>query len=403
MKFNLNHFLLAISDALDFVEIDTLGATINHSKRVAYISLRLSDFYNFTDKEKFDLCSFSILHDNGLCEETIVNKVAVSPKKSNLNNLEKCTEHCNIGENNVINFPFLTKSRDIIKYHHENFDGSGFFGLKDEEIPLMAQIIALADTVDNLFHFEKPSISNRNKIIEFINKNKNKSYSASLVDNFSKLSESTSFWLDLQSSKLEQLILERLSNFEFDISYDELISLTSIFRQIIDSNSKFTSFHSSGLSEKVEKVANFYNFDEIKVKKLIIAANLHDLGKLAIPNSILDKNGKLTKDEFSLIKSHTYYTRQALEKISGFEDITNWAANHHEKLDGSGYPYGFDSNNLCFESRLLGVLDMYQALTEERPYRKGLSHDKTMNILFEHAQKGLIDKKIVSDVDHIFN
>jgi hypothetical protein len=83
MKFNLNQFLLALSDALDFVEINTLVATSFHSKRVAYIALRLADFYILNDKEKFDLCSFSILHDNGLSEEATVNEFEDNPKKEN--------------------------------------------------------------------------------------------------------------------------------------------------------------------------------------------------------------------------------------------------------------------------------------------------------------------------------
>jgi len=175
-----------------------------------------------------------------------------------------------------------------------------------------------------------------------------------------------------------------------------------VFSHIVDSNSTFTAVHSSGLSDKVGKICEFYQFDNEKTKKMLIAANLHDIGKLAIPNSILDKNGKLTDDEFALIKSHTYYTRAALEKIDGFEDITNWAANHHEKLDGNGYPYGLNAKEISFESRLMGCLDMYQALTETRPYREGLGHEKTMSILYEHAQKGFIDTQIVKDIDSYF-
>lgn len=402
MTFNLNQFLLALSDALDFVEIDTLGATANHSKRVGYISLRLAEHFNLSDEEKFDLCSFSILHDNGLSEETLIIESSSSPKKDNHNILELYKEHCEIGERNIKDFPFLTKYKNIIKYHHENYDGSGFFGLKGDEIPLLAQIIALADTVDNLFHFETPSISNRKKIIKFINENQNIYYDSKIVKYFNILAQNTSFWLDLQSPKLETYILKHMPSFNIEISYDELIKISCVFSHIIDSNSTFTAVHSSGLSEKVETLSKFYKFDTEKVKKMIIAANLHDIGKLAIPNSILDKNGKLTEDEYSIIKSHTYYTRSALEKIDGFEEITEWAANHHEKLDGSGYPYGLKKEEITFESRILGCLDMYQALTETRPYREGLSHQKTMDILYEHTQKGYIDLSIVKDIDKVF-
>ncbi|MDK2062842.1 HD domain-containing protein [Aliarcobacter butzleri] len=402
MTFNLNQFLLALSDALDFVEIDTLGSTAYHSKRVSYISLRLAEYFNLNDAEKFDLCSFSILHDNGLSEETLIIDSSSNPKKSNHNQLEQFREHCDIGEKNVKNFPFLTDHKNIIKYHHENYDGSGFFGLKGDEIPLLAQIIALADTVDNLFHFENPSIANRKKIIEFINKNENIYYSPKIVEYFNILSQNTAFWLDLQSVKLEDYILNRIESFIIEVSYDELIKISSVFSHIVDSNSTFTAVHSSGLSQKVEILSKFYNFDSNKVKKMIIAANLHDIGKLAIPNSILDKNGKLTEDEYAVIKSHTYYTRVALEKIDGFEEITDWAANHHEKLDGKGYPYGLSSEKISFECRLMGCLDMYQALTENRPYRAGLTHEKTVSILYEHAEKGYIDSKIVKDIDIVF-
>jgi len=402
MKFNLNQFLLAISDALDFVEIDTLGATKFHSKRVAYISLRIAEFYNFNEDEKFDLCSFSILHDNGLCEESTINTSSQTPEPSNISILEQYTIHCDIGEKNVINFPFLTNHKNIIRYHHERYDGTGYFKLKGNDIPLMAQIISLADTVDNLFHFEDISVLNRAKICQFINDNEGKFYSKELVEHFNILASKTSFWLDLQSITLEQKILDRLQDNIIDIEYKDLISLSAVFSQIVDANSSFTARHSSGLSQKVEKMANYYNYDYDIVSKLIIAANLHDLGKLAIPNSILEKNGKLTNEEFEIIKSHTYYTRQALEKLDGFEEIVNWAANHHEKLNGEGYPYGISGDQLSFKERLMTCLDIYQALTEDRPYRVGMTHESTMNILIEQGEKGYIDLGIVKDLDKVF-
>ncbi len=403
MKFNLNQFLLALSDALDFVEINTLGSTSFHSKRVAYIALRFSNFYNLNEKEKFDLCSFSILHDNGLSEEVMVSEFESNPQKSNLSTLEKYTKHCDIGEKNIIGFPFLSKHKNIVKYHHENYDGTGFFKLKGEEIPLLSQIIALADTVDNLFHFETPSIKNRQKIISFINEKENTWYSKELVKNFNTLSKLPSFWLDLQCPNLEKLILKNITSFTMNIEIEHLVKLSSVFSTIIDSNSSFTARHSSGLSNKVEKMSYFYKYDSEKVMKMIIAANLHDLGKLAVPNKILDKQSKLSEEEFEIVKCHTYYTRQALEKIDGFEDIVEWGANHHEKLNAEGYPYGLSSENLSQESRLMTCLDIYQALTEERPYRKGMSHKEAMYILLTQASKGYIDKSIVKDINKVFS
>ena len=133
-----------------------------------------------------------------------------------------------------------------------------------------------------------------------------------------------------------------------------------------------------------------------------IAADLHDLGKLAIPNSILDKPSGLTRKEFQIIQAHPFYTRRILEKIDGFDDITDWAANHHEKLDGSGYPYGLDKNDLDFNSRILACVDIYQALTEDRPYRKGMSHKDAIKIMNNMAREGLIEPSVTEDMDSIF-
>ncbi|MCK4790557.1 MAG: hypothetical protein KAV87_42870, partial [Desulfobacteraceae bacterium] len=94
-------------------------------------------------------------------------------------------------------------------------------------------------------------------------------------------------------------------------------------------------------------------------------------------------------------------TRLALDKIHGFQDISSWAANHHEKLNGRGYPESLTAQELDFESRLMGVIDICQALTEERPYRKGLTQKEATKILYGMANDGFIDKQITKDVDNV--
>ncbi len=402
MKFNLNNFLEAVSYALDFVEIDILGATSNHSRRVAYISLRLAECFKMNDEERFDLCSFAMLHDNGLSEEVFHadanTKIPINKRK----HLEIYTAHCDIGEKNVTDYPFFTDQRDIIRYHHEKYDGTGFFGIAGNNIPLMAQIIALANTVDNLYHFETKDLENRKKIISYISQHKNSYYSPELVEALLETCSHTSFWLDLQSPFIFWVLKKKIPSKILDIPLEKIFQITRVFSKIIDSKSRFTYRHTSGLIEKTDRAADFYQFNQTQKTKLLIAAGLHDLGKLAVPNTILDKPGKLTEGEFNIIKTHTYYTAAALNQIDRFEDISRWAANHHETLDGTGYPYGIHGDDLGFEERLMACLDIYQALTEDRPYRKGMSNDRVMGILEKNAVSGKIDKMIVSDIGEIF-
>ena len=102
------------------------------------------------------------------------------------------------------------------------------------------------------------------------------------------------------------------------------------------------------------------------------------------------------------MKKHALISWQILDRIDGFEDIRDWGALHHEKLNGRGYPFGKTAQELTFNDRLLGCIDIYQALTESRPYKDGYSHEKALSIMSGMAQKGFIDKDIVTDIDRCF-
>lgn len=395
MKFNLNQFLLAVSFALDFVEIDIAGRRTNHGKRVAYITLRIAKKMGFDDEDLYDIVSLAILHDNGICEAN--NDVIYD----NINNEEHLMQHCITGEINVANYPFLKKHENIIRYHHEKYDGSGFFKLKGYEIPIMSQIICFADFMENGFLLDNMWDKNRVKIENFVKGQSGKMFKPEICEAFLEVAKSTSFRLDLEDNFINSALEKYTPQFTIELNLLDIVKMTDVFSKIIDSKSKFTRKHSKGIAEKAAIMADYYNYDAEKKTKLVIAANLHDLGKLAVPNSILDKPDKLTEEEFDVIKTHTYYTRVALSKIQGFEDITEWAANHHEKLNGLGYPYGKKANELDFNSRLMGCIDIYQALTEERPYRSTLSHSETIQIMVGMANEGFIDRDRVRDVDAV--
>src|SRR5450830_1259973 len=139
MNFNLNEFLRAIANALDTIEINIFGMPTNHSKRIAYISVKIARELQLTDEEIFDLASLAIMHDNGASMKLLQDKLNGTTKEK-INIIESRKEHCTLGEDNLKNFPFLTNPQNIIKYHHEKFDGTGFFGLSGDKIPLLAQI-----------------------------------------------------------------------------------------------------------------------------------------------------------------------------------------------------------------------------------------------------------------------
>jgi len=400
MNFNLNQFLHAMANALDTIEVNIFGMPTNHSKRIAYIAVKIARELRLSDEEIFDLASLSILHDNGASMKILEDKLRGTIKEQ-INILESRKIHCSIGENNIKDFPFLTNPRNIILYHHEKYDGSGFFGMMYNEIPVFSQIIALADTLDLTFHLEKTA--DKTKITDFVREHRNTFFSPLLTDVFLEISGRKGFWNGLKDVNIDNSLNTLIPTFSNELSYSEIHKITKNFSTMIDAQSAFTHRHSSGLSEKLDIMAGFYHLDEELTLKLSIAADLHDLGKLVISSAILDKPGKLTEEEFEEIKKHPKITRLCLQEINGFEDITNWASNHHEKLDGSGYPEGLKECDLDFNSRLIACLDVYQALREERPYRTQMDHQAAMDILRRMAEDGLLDHMITDDINKVFS
>lgn len=398
-NFNLNTFLISISFALDLVEKELLGVHNFHSKRVAYISVRLAKLLGMDARESFDLVSLAVMHDNGLTQAAFNQELS----QEEFYQLEELKEHCVIGERNVRGFPFLTNPKNVILYHHEHYDGSGFFGKKGNEIPLMSQIIAFADLIDSTFTLTDSSLKNKYRVHAFIENNIGTLFNPILAEAFYKLAKTTAFWLDITDLMIVEALCNYIEAFTVDIGWEGVFQVSEVFSKIIDTKSKFTARHTAGLIEKVETMALYYEFDQEKVTKLKIAASLHDLGKLAVSNKILEKETFLDPEEVNTIQSHTYFTHRILHKLDAFEEIEDWAYQHHEKLDGSGYPYGLSGDQLCFESRLMGCLDIYQALTEHRPYRGGVSHGKTMAIMHDMVANNKIDKHITHDIDKVFS
>lgn len=402
MLFNLNEFLMSISFALDFVELDLTGATSNHSKRVSYICYKLGENLGLTKKELYDLTALAILHDNGISEKSL-HDTLLGSELQNFTIIERKKEHCTAGENNINRFPFYSNVKDVLLYHHENCDGTGFFNILGNDIPLMSQIIHLADILDITFDFENFNNEEHDKLLTFMLVNRNIIFTDKIANAFLDVSAHKSFWLDLKRMFIATALKNLIPEFSIECTFKEIRDITKNLSRIIDSKSPYTQLHSSGLAEKAARLAVHYGYSEEDTYELIIAADLHDIGKLAVPSSILEAKRKLTIDEYEVIKEHSYYTRIALQGIKGFDNIVEWASNHHEKLNGEGYPYGKDRSELDFNSRLLGCLDIYQALTEDRPYRASLSHKVAMRILTDMKNDSFIDSNITEDIDYIFS
>jgi putative nucleotidyltransferase with HDIG domain len=161
----------------------------------------------------------------------------------------------------------------------------------------------------------------------------------------------------------------------------QIDNISEAFADIVDVKSSFTFRHSLGVTEAAMGIAHELGFNDARKKIIYRASLLHDLGKLRVSNSILDKPSGLDDEEWRVMKEHPGLTRKILSQIGAFSEIADIAGNHHEKLDGSGYPFKLTGRELSLESRILTVADIYGALNEDRPYRAGLDHEKIRSIM----------------------
>lgn len=222
-----------------------------------------------------------------------------------------------------------------------------------------------------------------------------------VTEAFLEVLSSNEFILDLKTSNTGGFLKSLESHPSLMIEVDSLKKIAEVFATIIDSKSRFTYLHSQEVANLTVKLSEAFNLDDNTVKMMECAALLHDLGKLAVPKEILDKPEKLTPEEFEVIKTHPYYTKRILSEVKGLLKISKWAANHHEKLDGSGYPQGLNSKKLKLQDRIIAVADIYCALTEERPYRKPMSKEEALRIMFEEAKRSKLDAKVLKTLTEV--
>lgn len=184
-----------------------------------------------------------------------------------------------------------------------------------------------------------------------------------------------------------------------NIDIKELKTLAITYAQNVDAKSQHTAEHSIGVANLSTHLAEACGMDEETCFKIEIAGLLHDLGKLEMPDKILECNGSLDNDDQAVMRHHSFITFQLLKNINGLEDIASWAGNHHEKLDGSGYPLGKTAQELDTASRIIAIADIFQALAQNRPYRLALPLATIMEYLQEEVAKGQIDAEIVGIIE----
>lgn len=386
-EMRLSDLFLSLSRALDMGEAEIY----DHSRQVAYISLELAEALKLDKEDRNLVVLTALIHDIGVISNFNKNLTQNSFELDQ----ELVKEHCKLGSKLTKKISFSSQISEIIYYHHHNWDGQNFDQVRGENIPLASRIIYLADRIEALIDRDGFILTQTESIKREIKERSGSWFDPELVEIFFKISQKESFWLNLESGGYKEILNSWGQSTNANISLSSLESLASLMAHLIDRVSPFTSRHSSGVATIAAMITGELNYSQKEQRAVRIAGLFHDLGKLIVPPAIIEKKDNLTDEEYRIVKQHTYYSYQLLKKIKGLGSIPEWAAFHHERLDGSGYPFRLPGSELNQGSRIMAVSDVFQALTEDRPYRSAFSISRTLKIMDEMQQNGKLDSKII--------
>jgi putative nucleotidyltransferase with HDIG domain len=381
---SLLDMVLTVSKAVDLV----CPALVDHHTRVAVLALALGRESAFPESRLKELTLAGALHD--------VGGLATRERIDLLHFETVDTEsHCKLGAVLLEAYPPFERIAAIVRHHHDRWDSGRGADSAEQPVSAESRLLHVADRVAVLMEPGRDILGQAPAILHRVRKERGRMFEPAAVDVLMAAASREGFWLDAVDPGLDRRLHQDLEWERFDPDSVQLKDLARFFRRLIDYRSPYTATHSAGVSHTASCLAGKSGFAPADCERMELAGNLHDLGKLAVPLEILEKPGPLTQGEVEVMRSHAYHTHRLLESIPALDTVCQWGALHHEKLDGSGYPFHLHADQIPLGSRMMAVSDVFTALAEDRPYRPGLPMNRVVSILDGLVAGGGLDASVV--------
>jgi putative nucleotidyltransferase with HDIG domain len=409
------NLLAAFSRALDLA----MGQPLEYNVRCAYAGLRIADLLGLAPRQRQEVLYASFLKDAGcpsvraqVTRELGVDDIGITRAELTLPLLHgiqpadlpsKFAEACAVdfrargitdeklftvlveaasqrtehGAQITAQMGFARGVQDIVNYIFESWDGSGLRNLRGSFIPIGARILGMMELLDAFASTAGPAAA-----LEVAEREAGKRFDPEVVKAYLAVAGEEGFWQTLHSPDLrEQVMALEPGEMVKYVDDEHLEGIASAFAQIVDSKSPYTARHSEDVALIAETVARNLGLPDQDAYKIRIAALLHDLGKLSVPNTILDKPDKPSPEEWQVIQQHPFYTHKVLEPLPALIEIEELASEHHERLDGKGYFRQLTGEHLPLGAQIIAAADVYQALSVDRPYRQRLEPGQILDIM----------------------
>ncbi len=388
LDIDLRQMILAIESAVSLVGMNDT----NHGKRVGYIASQLAHALGYSEQDKQFSFDLGLLHDCGVSTEQMHSNLA------NHFDWHDAHIHCEIGFRLLKDFAPLSQFATPILHHHTPWNELGLHDISAQDAR-MANLIFISDRVDVMAapHYGSDILLAKDEIVKSIAAYSGSFFAPALVDALHYVDQSEAFWIALEDRHITRYTFDMgLIESNNTLSLPQLKQLSLIMSYIVDQKSPFTAQHSVRVADLAKYLAECHGLPPEQCEKVEIAGLLHDLGKLHMPDNILEKPGPLNPAERSIMNQHSYETYEILRHIKGLGELAQWAAFHHEGLNGAGYPFHPKERELCIEARIIAVADIFQALVQVRPYRDGMALEQVLEILDEMVDSGKLDNEIVN-------
>jgi putative nucleotidyltransferase with HDIG domain len=292
--------------------------------------------------------------------------------------VEMMATRCERGADIVRLLGFPEDTAQAIRHLDEHWDGRGQpAGIAGDAIPLLGRILCLSQTTEVFL-----SRFGREAAFETAAARRGGWFDPDLVDQLLATTSDRAFWASVTAGDpIRQLARIEPEDRVLLADAEAIDRIALAFARVIDAKSPYTYQHSERVAVLAVGIGEALGIAETDLRELRRAALLHDIGKLGVSNAILDKPGKLTEEEWAEMRRHPAHTFDILRRVGRFRGLAEVAAAHHERLDGKGYHRGLGDEQLSRSARVLAVADIAEALSADRPYRKAMSWDETLERL----------------------
>lgn len=392
-SFSINpmNLVRTLSTALDLV-VDGVSM---HQMRTAAVCRYISDEMGYAPLAQQTLLNAALLHDIGAAPDLDERQRLASPSQEKIFGAS-IFQHAEKGWGLLRDSLCFCDEAEVIRHHHDKWEGGNPSGNAGAAIPLASRIIFLADRVEVQIDKSRPVLGQREDISRRITARKGKDFDPDVVEAFLSCAARESFWLDIMHAGLWDSAFGAPRWESTRFTAKQMLNIASLFATLIDRKSAFTATHSRSVANVAVLLASHMSFCQNELYLMKIAGLLHDLGKLSIHNNILEKPGPLDAGEVLAMRQHTYYTYRLLEQMDTMQQVAQWAAFHHETLDGKGYPFQLGADMLPLGSRIMAVADIFVALAENRPYRNRMEAPAVKRIMTGMANNGKIDSQVLN-------